>query len=230
MKSMLVILLALIASLGYSQNNNILLNNRENTVFANGLPTLGISMHIVNPTRQSDGSVYLFDRWDNNIIIVTDQGDKMRLDNINLNVDRSVFETRFGGDSLFSFNFNNIDKFVINNKAYKNFFWKDDNRVYEVLAETKDFSVLKGFRVKFIEGSHDPMLNRSRDRYIISENYYIKRENSIKQFSLRKGSILKLFAEDKAKKKAIINYVDEKNLSYTDESHIDDIISYAISI
>lgn len=231
MKNTILLTLSIIlTSLGFSQdteNMNMKLRN-SNDLFV-GSPTLGVSMHVVNPKRETDGSIYLFDKWDNLIYIVTDQGDKMRLDNINLNVERNTFESRFGGDSIFTFNFNNIDRFIVNNREYKNFFWKDDNRVYEVLAETDNFSVLKGFKVSLIEGSVDPMMNRSRDKYIMRETYYIKRDNSIKPFALRKGSILKLFAEDKAKKEAIKDYVKEKGLSFKDENDIDEIIKFAMN-
>ncbi|SDB66841.1 hypothetical protein SAMN03097699_3296 [Flavobacteriaceae bacterium MAR_2010_188] len=229
MKFTILIFSLLITALAISQNNLAMeMRNDKDAVL--GSQTMGVSMRIVNPARETDGSVYLFDKWENLIYIVTDQGDKMQLDNINLNVDKNVFESRFGGDSIFSFNFNNIDRFLVNNKEYKNYFWKDDNRVYQVLAETDDFSVLKGFSVSFVEGSVDPMLNRSRDRYVMKERYYIKRENSIKPFALRKGSVLKLFADDKSKKSAIKQFVKDKNLSFNDEEDIDKIISYAMSI
>ena len=44
--------------------------------------------------------------------------------------------------------FNNIKKIVINNKIYKNFYYDDDNRVYEMLYDTDQYKFMKGFEVK----------------------------------------------------------------------------------
>ncbi|MDP6864085.1 MAG: hypothetical protein QGG96_01580, partial [Candidatus Poseidoniaceae archaeon] len=89
------------------------------------------------------GSVYLFDEWTNSAEIHTLSNERFLVRNINLNINRNAFEAKLNNsDSIFSFNFNNIKKILINDKTYKNYFYNDDNRVYEIIYESEKFSIM----------------------------------------------------------------------------------------
>ena len=81
----------------------------------------------------------------------------------------------------FRLTFNNIKQIIINGKSYKNYFYNEDNRVYELIYSGKTFSILKGFDVKLVTGSGNPMVNRSNDKYVKKESYFI-RSNDTKNY------------------------------------------------
>lgn len=188
---------------------------------------IGVALFYKNPARKIDGTVYLFDSWDNRAIIYTTSHEKLALNNINLNIKRNTFESKLRNDSLFSFNFNNIEKFVINNRVFKNYYWDNDNRVYEEIASQKDFEILKGFNVKYFEGSANPMLNRKNDKYIRNETYYVRKDNKISFFALKKSRILKLLDLNDQQKKKVLDYVDQYKLSFKKEEDLKKILDYA---
>ncbi len=186
----------------------------------------GSTMTIYNPKRRVDGSVYLFENWTNYALIITNDKQKFSLKNINLNIERNTFESKYSGDSIFTFNFNNIDRFVVNNKVYKNFYYNDDNRVYELIYESDEFIIMKGYRILFVEGSSNPMLNRRNDAYKKKYSYYIKKDNKIKLFKLKKKRILKLVDGDLDRMKKIEQFVKSNRLSYKKENDVRRVLSF----
>ena len=192
--------------------------------------SFGASVFFVNPKRIIDGTIYLFDDWSNRGIIYTTAHDKFAINNINLNIQRNAFESKVGNDSLFSFSFNNIEKFVINNRVFKNYYWDNDNRVYEEIATQKNFEILKGFNVKFVEGSSNPMLNRKNDKYIRNESYYVRKDGKITFLALKKSRILKLLDLNDQQKQKVLDYADQNKLSFKNEDDLKKILNYASKV
>ncbi|HJN54494.1 MAG TPA: hypothetical protein QGI27_05445, partial [Flavobacteriaceae bacterium] len=177
------------------------------------------------------GSVYLFEEWNNNAEIHTLSNERFLVRNINLNINRNAFEAKLtDSDSIFSFNFNNIKHLVINDKIYKNYFYNDDNRVYEIIYETSKFSIMKGFSIKLVTSSGNPMVNRSNDKYAKFSSYFIKLNNSIKPFRLRKKSIYNLLDDDKNIIQRLESFVNTKNLSFKRENDVVQILDYAFNL
>lgn len=185
----------------------------------------GAFMFFSNPAKGVDGSVYLYENWNNSVIIQTVDAKRLLIKNINLNLMRNTFEAKISQDSIFTFNFNNIDRFVINGKEYKNFYYDDDNRVYELLFDSENLSILKGYKIKYIEASINPMGNRPRDRYVQTYNYYVRRDGKISPITLKKNRILKLLKDDEKIAK-IKEYVESNNLSYSNEDNVKKIMKY----
>ena len=177
------------------------------------------------------GSVYLFDEWDNTAEIHTLSNERFLVRNINLNINRNAFEAKLtDSDSIFSFNFNNIKHIVINDKTYKNYYYNDDNRVYEIIYESNTFSIMKGFSIKVVSSSGNPMVNRSNDKYAKFSSYFIKKNNSIKPFRLRKRSIYNLLDNDKNIISRLESYMSNKNLSYKREKDVVQILDYVFNL
>ena len=177
------------------------------------------------------GSVYLFDEWTNSAEIHTLSNERFLVRNINLNINRNAFEAKLNdSDSIFSFNFNNISKIIINDKTYKNYFYNDDNKVYEIIYEAENFSIMKGFSIKIVSKGANPMLNRANDKYAKFSSYFIKMNNSIKVFKLRKKSIYNLLNNDKSIISRVDVYIRSKNLSYKNEDDVVQILDYAFNL
>ena len=214
-------------SISFAQTNSVdvggsqAMENYAQLASGNGA-SYGNSMMFYNPKRYIDGTVHLFEGWNNTAVIHTISDDKFLVKRVNLNLKRNSFEAKMNeSDSIFSFTFNNIKKIVINNKIYKNFYYDDDNRVYEMLYDTDQYKFMKGFNVKLISGSANPMVNRPNDRYVRGEEFFIMINGSISDVKLKKKSIYRLLNIDKLSTSKLDMFIESNNLSL---KKVDDII------
>jgi len=225
MKKLLVVLFIVLSAPFYGQTN-----------FNAGISMGGNdynygSTFFYNTRNVIVGSLYLFEDWNNSAEIHTLSNEIFLVRNINLNISRNAFEAKLNdSDSIFSFNFNNIKKILINEKIYKNYFYNDDNRVYEIIYEANKFSIMKGFSVKVISKGANPMLNRTNDKYAKFSSYFLKMNNRIKTFRLRKKSIYNLLDNDKEIISKLNYFINNENLSYKNEDDIVQILNYAFNL
>ena len=192
----------------------------------------GSSFFYNQPNKVILGSTYLFDEWNNDGEIQTVTGERFLVRNINLNLSRNAFEAKVNGnDSIFSFNFNNIKQIVINGKSYKNYYFNEENRVYELIYSNENFSILKGFSVKLVTGSGNPMVNRSNDKYVKKESYFIRdaEDKSIQKFKLNKRSLGKLFSNKDLDLERIERFSSSKRISFKDEEDVIQLLKFAFS-
>jgi len=226
--SILCLLTFSFSSAQFAETTTSVANNSSDAMLtaANGMKSsYGSSAYFVNPARAVDGTVYLFEGW-NNAGVIYAADNKYALNNINLNIERNSFESKVGQDSLFSFNFNNIEKFVINGRTFKNYYWDDDNRVYEIIYEGESWSIIKGFKIVEVTGSANPMLNRSRDRMVRKSFYYLKNDKGIHPFKLKKNKILNLVGEKENEVDKIESFAKQNNLSFKDENDVRKILEF----
>jgi len=214
-------------SISFAQTNSVeaggsqAMENYAQLASGNGA-SYGNSMMFYNPKRYIDGTVHLFESWNNTAVIHTISDDKFLVKRVNLNLKRNSFEAKMNdSDSIFSFTFNNIKKSLLNNKIYKNFYYDDDNRVYEMLYDTDQYKFMKGFNVKLISGSANPMVNRPNDRYVRGEEFFIMINGSISDVKLKKKSIYRLLNIDKLSTSKLDMFIESNNLSL---KKVDDII------
>jgi len=212
-----------------ASNNETFVRNMDkalNTFNTNNVN--GSSFYFKNPKRDIKGSIHLFENWENIGVLKTTKGQSFRVKNINVNLKNQTFESKFHRDSIFTFSFSELDRFVINNRSYKNYYYDEDNRIYEIIYESDAFSVLKGFRLELVEGSANPMLNRKDDKYLQKDNYYLFADDAINTFKLKKKRILRLITDNQSKQEKIQKYVKDNKLSYKDEYHLTKIFDYGI--
>ena len=201
-----------------------------NALGSNASSDFGTSFFYNQPNKFIIGSAYLFEEWNNNAEIQTLTGERFLVRNINLNISRNAFEAKINdNDSIFSFTFNNIKQIIINGKSYKNYYYNEDNRVYELIYSGKNFTLLKGFDVKLVTGSGNPMVNRSNDKYVRKESYFIrsKSEKTIENFKMNKRSLNRLFEKSAVDLNRILGFIDSGNLSYKDEKDVISMLEFA---
>ena len=201
-----------------------------NALGSNASSDFGTSFFYNQPNKFIIGSAYLFEEWNNNAEIQTLTGERFLVRNINLNISRNAFEAKINdNDSIFSFTFNNIKQIIINGKSYKNYYYNEDNRVYELIYSGRNFTLLKGFDVKLVTGSGNPMVNRSNDKYVKKESYFIrsKSEKTIENFKMNKRSLNRLFEKSAIDLIRILAFIDSGNLSYKDEKDVISMLEFA---
>jgi len=220
-------LLVLASNIIIAQTN---LGTDFNALGSNASSDFGTSFFYNQPNKFIIGSAYLFDEWNNDGEIQTLTGERFLVRNINLNISRNAFEAKINdNDSIFSFTFNNIKQIIINGKSYKNYYYNEDNRVYELIYSGNNFTLLKGFNVKLVTGSGNPMVNRSNDKYVKKESYFIRSnsEKTIENFKMNKRSLNRLFEKSAVDLNRILGFIDSGNLSYKDEKDVIRMLEFA---
>ena len=201
------------------------LNNLNNKLISGN--SYGSSMMFYNPKRQIDGKFHLYENWNNTAVIHTLSDDKFLVKRVNLNLQRNSFESKMNNsDSIFSFTFNNIKKIVIGKAVYKNYYYNDDNRVYQMLYDSEKYKLMKGFEVKLITGSANPMVNRPNDKYVRGEDYFIMIEGVINPIKLKKKSVYKILDLDKLNTSRLNMFVESNSLSLKKEEDIVKLLEY----
>ena len=179
--------------------------------------TRGQLLTFTDAQPRAKGSLYLYDKWKNIGVIEFNDGQKALTKNINYNIDTNMFESIFAKDSTHNYNLETIREITLNNKRYKQFKFKKEKKVFEIIFEDPNFSLLKSYSIHVYKASKNPMVNITHDTYKQREHYFIKKGNSIEAISLNKKHVLKILnskgiAESDAKKLA-----KEKNLSFKNE-------------
>lgn len=170
------------------------------------------------------GSIYLFDKWENKGVIYL--GNKKYItSNINLNINKNVFMSKIEGDSTFVYDFLSIDRIIINNRKFSSFYNPDENKkiIYEILFEDKSIFLLKGYYIKFVKASPNPMVNRPDNKIRQGSNYFIYKDKTFQAFNLNKNNYLNLVGDKQ--KKELIKYVKNNKLSFKKEKDITMILT-----
>ncbi|NND87876.1 MAG: hypothetical protein HKM28_01360 [Flavobacteriaceae bacterium] len=229
MKNLLVIMAITAATSMFAQEQKQTVNVNNTFVIEDlskigaGAQNLGTSSVIINPPKKVEGSVHLFDGWNNRGVFVTNEDKQYSLKNINYNVQRNVFESQIGKDSVFTFNTDNVEKIVINNRPFKSVYNPAvrAESIYEVIFENEDFAILKRYELEVEEGSDNPMVIRP-SRFILNDSYWVKKRNSVRSLKFKKKDIIKLAGKDA---KALAKYADENDLSFRDDADVTRILN-----
>lgn len=171
-----------------------------------------------------EGSIYLFDEWENKGEIYL--GNKKYVtSNINLNINKDIFMSKIEGDSTFVYDILSLDKIVVNNRQFRSFYnpSENKNRIFEILFEEDNILLLRGYYITFIKSSPNPMVNRPDNKIKQRSNYFIYKNKSLQPFKLNKKKYLNLVSDEQ--KKELAKYVKNYKLSFTKEKDISMILT-----
>lgn len=202
--------------------------NFLNTVDNQGA-SFGSSSLIRNPSKTIEGSVHLFDDWSNRGVAIVSADQKIRIQNINFNVQRNTLESRLNRDSIFTFNVSKLEKIMINNRTFKQVYFpiKKGTRLLEVLGGSKDLVVYKDYEIDIKEGNPNPMRGALKDKYIIRDRYYVQNGETFNKFKLKRKTILKAMGDKAASVKA---FAEKNKLSFSRERDIAKIFGHYDSL
>ncbi len=213
-----------------SQNTDA--NNRANTnklqVFAgNPYQNTAYTGQAVffNPKFDREGSVYLFDRWDNTARVYPKTGGFFTTSNMNFNIQRSMFESK-KSDSIRGWNFASIEKINLGGKTFKSYYFEPLKRqvIFEVIFEGEDFAILKRYETYIQPGNPNPMIGRMRDKIIQTSDYFVDTPTELKEIRFNKRNILDLL--DKEKRELAEDYARKYEMSFRDENDLQKILNF----
>ena len=167
--------------------------------------------------RATDGTVYLFDNWENKGVV--DVGEKRYVvTNLNYHIKRDEFMMKMEGDSTFIFDLLRIDKFLVNNREFTNIYdpVESKNKIYEVIYQDQKRSLLKGYFVNYKEASPNPMVNRGRNQIKQGHSYFMYENGKLHPFRLKKSKTLELVSTDESKQ--LEEFIKTNDLSYRKEN------------
>lgn len=172
-----------------------------------------------------EGSPYLFKSWNSMYSIVNTKGDKFKVMNLNYNIETKKIESQMSKDSVFQYDMSGIDHIIAQNKKYSIV----QDELFLELYNGSQIKLLKQFKVAIKEGVTNPLsqMDLTSRRYAVSEEYKLYKDNTLSKFKLNKSSILNLFSD---KKDAIMKYVKENKLTYSEEYHVIRILNYINTI
>lgn len=231
MRKLIVSLITLSVFAVYGQDTPVNPNNNNLGALATFGPdgaNIGSTSVVLNPPTKVQGAVHLFPSWRNTgVFTVTGLDKKLLIRNINYNLRRQVFESKMGRDSIFTFNLDNVEELLINQREFRNMFVPGERgyRLFEIIFESEEFAILKSHYLTINEGSDNPMVNRP-SRYVQNEDYYIKRGNSYKPFRMRKKDVLRA-AGNQAD--AVEEFADEQDLSFKEDQDVKRMLTEIIN-
>ena len=90
----------------------------------------GVFYNRVTPT---EGTIYLFDNWEQNAVVHRILEDKFLVRRVNFNLNKMSFDAKITeSEDVLSFSFDGIDKVEINNRVFKNILYNKSNRIFEI--------------------------------------------------------------------------------------------------
>ena len=205
MKKCFLICFMLIPTLICAQGSSTELNARLDVT---GDLTVGNAGLWLKPSKRPDikGDIYLFKGWNNIASIITGQGEKYKLKNINFDTNQKMFATKAAVDSVFVFSRESIKQVMVNNKMFKRYSKDFVYDYYEVIAFGKGKEVLKQSVKEIKKGAKDPFTNSLKsDEYVLKSKYFFNSISGIKEIKLKKKSFSNLFGDDSEIIKEIIS-------------------------
>ena len=227
-KILFICVLSLFMIHSYAQDNENVINNTGAALSraANtNLSSFGSSTRFVNPPRKIEGSVYMFDAWNNVAIIQTKDKKRVAFNNVNYNIRRNRIASKSSLDSLFVFDLGLFDKIIIKGRTFRKLDPDLDGRIFEVLFETEKGDLLSFHYLRVLEGSANPMVNRKVDKFKQTQELYLYIDGDLIPVRLRKKEILKALAKDDAEKKELIKYYKENKLSYKSQEDLKKVLT-----
>ncbi|XRE44061.1 hypothetical protein ACIVBQ_002265 [Tenacibaculum discolor] len=176
-------------------------------------------------SKEINGTPYLFENWNNLSIITLTNGKEYKLNNINFDIKKKKFVSKISNKKLFIFE--NIKKVTIKGKKYI----EVNNSFYQkIFYKEKGLSLLKKFKLKEVK----PIINKmtyqviKKGTYKKIEEYFVKKEDKLKEVKLKRSSILKEFSKDLQVK--VKKFSKQESLSFKEEGDLFKIFKYYNSL
>ena len=203
-------------------------NEEANDTYAQVITRVG-SFTYSGAKIKTVGSLYLYEDWNNEMVVHLNDGENVLIKNVNYNLADQVFEVLTAPDSTYHFDFTKLKSIKLNGKLYKQFEMDGAMTIFEIVFQESykdNFAILKKYYVNEFKASPDPMVNRPNNTYTTGYTYYLKNGDDIEKVHLNKKGILKMFKSKNISKDKVEDYVKANNLSYKAEEDVESLFKH----
>lgn len=185
-----------------------------------------MGLGFVNPKAKTEGSAYYFDNWETEGIIYTSKKQRFKIKNININLFYNTLDALYDGNSVYTFNNENLVKIVINGKDFRVFKVENEVKILESFFRGT-FSVYRYNSVLYRDSSPNPMINRKTNKYVKKSRFYVYKKGNLERLKLSKKSFAKIFQSDTKSKEDILDFIKENKISLSDEEGLLKALNFA---
>lgn len=212
----------------YSQVPNISLNHYGTSTTSEYLDLKDGRTASKSDIVSANYDLYYYPTYNNNATILSSNGVKYILSNINYNIYAGNFDVEISKDSVYVLEGQNIKTLTINGDVFKKYFNINSHKynIYQVIYENNEFSLLREDKV--ISSNIRDALSQSELKIKLTRviSYFKKNtkdENHLEKVKLNKKLILSLVGD---KNESVMNYVKTNNLSFKQEKDLKKIFQY----
>ena len=186
---------------------------------------MDLAVSSINGEIGTKNSAYYFDDWDTKgEIFVKDKG-KVRIDGVNLNLFDNTLQAVYEENKVFTFDSDRLMKIVINDKVFRIFEIDNKLRIMELFYESKQ-AVYKYFDVKYVPGSLNTMLNRSANKFIKNEKYFILQDGELLRIKMTKKAIAAQLETETIGQEAILSFIKKGKLRVKKEEDFVKVLNF----
>jgi len=186
---------------------------------------LNMGTGFVNQKRETNGSYYYFDTWDTQGLIYTKDKKRYKVKKVNINLYDNTLEAVYDQNSVFTFGMKDLVKIVVNNTVFRVFTLEKKLKIFELFFKGKQ-TIYRYNDVTYFPGSKNPMKNRSTNKYIKKQKYYLYDNGKLIKIKLSKKSFASFFQSDTVSQKAIIKYINKNKLSLKKEADLKAVLKF----
>ena len=219
--------LLLITISSFSQNNDTFkaalnTNNRDLQGGGAFLPGVVLNNYI-------KGETHLFPNWNGQFTVISKNGDRRQLFNLNYNLKTKTLESFISKDSVFQYDLDQFDYVITSNKKYKVL---NESLLKGLVLEIFDGQKVKLYNEIHIEvekGVVNPMTQTmiSEDKFVQVFTYYLFLNGNQIKIKLNKSDILKQLID---KKDALKEFASKNDLSFSKEEDVNLILKHYDSL
>lgn len=184
-----------------------------------------MGLGFVNPKAKTEGSAYYFDNWETEGIIYTSNKQRFKIKNVNINLFYNTLDALYDGNSVYTFNNENLVKIVINGKDFRVFKVDKDVKILESFFRGK-FSVYRYNSLIYRDSSPNPMINRKTNKYIKKSKYYVYNKGDLTRLKLSKKSFSKVFQSETVSKESILDFIKKNKISLSEEEDLLKVLNF----
>jgi hypothetical protein len=186
---------------------------------------LNMGLGFVNKKAKTEGSAYYFDNWNTEGLIYTKENKRYKIKKVNINLYDNTLEAIYDEGSVFTFGTNNLVKIVINKKVFRVLTIDNKLSIFELFFNNR-LSIYRYNSVSYYKNSPNPMVNRSANKYIKKEKYYLCDKGRLTKIKLSNKFFSKFFKSEIISQESILKFIKKNKLSLKKDSDLIKVLNF----
>lgn len=176
-------------------------------------------------TRYTAGSSFLFEDWNNITVLTSENGEKLKLKNSNLFIDKNEFQTKSEEGEVYTLDGNFLKTVVINNRIFEKINFPQENgyKFLELVFNSNEKKLLKEYSLVLKENRLNASTTESVLNKTVSNIYYVKTKGSFKEIKINKSSISNYLG---ISTKELKRYLNSSKLTLSNDEDLKELLRH----